>query len=245
MTKETQKPTDLRSREIDSVVPIFANRLEEVLDNESSNGSLMAEGQNLLQDVVRYAALVERRLKEQQAKIDRLESLAVTDDLTGIYNRRGFERVLKRALARAKRSGESGALVYVDLNGFKAVNDTYGHKSGDMILHHVAKLLTENIRQTDTVARLGGDEFAVLLTNCDAKGAHERTEKLRRKINNASLGLRISDQEHGAHLLFEEFREVSISASFGEAQYNAHTEMEDLLDDADHAMYRNKKGAVA
>ena len=88
-----------------------------------------------------------------------------------MLNRRGFERELKRSLAYVKRYGTSAALVYIDLDGFKPVNDRHGHGAGDAVLKAIAAALVRNVRASDVVARLGGDEFAVLLWNVNGANA--------------------------------------------------------------------------
>ncbi len=94
-----------------------------------------------------------------------LEATAVVDAVTGIFNRRGFDRELERSLAYVKRYGTRAALFYIDLDGFKPVNDQHGHAAGDAILRAVAAMLTRSVRASDTVARLGGDEFGLILWN--------------------------------------------------------------------------------
>lgn len=112
----------------------------------------------LLRRSIRYA-LARRRDRHE------LESLAMTDALTGLSNRPAFHRAIHHDLARARRADREISLLYLDLDGFKEVNDVWGHASGDEVLRVVAGRLTEQLRETDTVARLGGDEFAVLLTD--------------------------------------------------------------------------------
>src|SRR5437588_8958550 len=98
-------------------------------------------------------------------KVKDLEATADIDAVTAIFNRRGFERELKRSLSYAKRYGTRAALFYIDLDGFKPVNDRYGHAAGDAVLKGVAAMLTSSVRASDTVARLGGDEFGLILWN--------------------------------------------------------------------------------
>ena len=88
-----------------------------------------------------------------------------------MLNRRGFERELKRSLAYVKRYGTSAALIYIDLDGFKPVNDRHGHSAGDAVLKAIAAALVRNVRASDVVARIGGDEFAVLLWNVNGANA--------------------------------------------------------------------------
>ncbi|HTZ02992.1 MAG TPA: GGDEF domain-containing protein, partial [Xanthobacteraceae bacterium] len=117
---------------------------------------------------MQLAAEVDRlaaQLAASRTRIADLEARVDIDPLTDVLNRRGFERELVRSLAYVKRYGTSAALVYVDLDGFKPVNDSAGHAAGDAVLKAVAASLLRNVRASDVVGRLGGDEFAVLLWN--------------------------------------------------------------------------------
>ena len=117
---------------------------------------------------VRLAAEVERlaaELKASQTRISELEARIDVDPLTETLNRRGFERELKRSLAYVKRYGVDAALIYLDLDGFKPVNDRHGHAAGDTVLKAIAAALIRKVRTSDIVARIGGDEFVVLLWN--------------------------------------------------------------------------------
>jgi diguanylate cyclase (GGDEF)-like protein len=118
--------------------------------------------------VMRLAAEVDAlaaELKASRARIADLEARVDIDPLTDVLNRRGFERELKRSLAYVKRYGASAALLYIDLDDFKPVNDRHGHAAGDAVLKAIAAALVRNVRASDVVARVGGDEFAVLLWN--------------------------------------------------------------------------------
>ncbi len=123
---------------------------------------------------MRLAAEVERLAAELQASrahITELEARVDVDPLTETLNRRGFERELKRSLAYVKRYGVSAALVYLDLDGFKPVNDRHGHAAGDAVLREIASALIRVVRASDVVARIGGDEFVVLLWNVSGAAA--------------------------------------------------------------------------
>jgi diguanylate cyclase (GGDEF)-like protein len=114
------------------------------------------------------AAEVERlaaELATSRARISELEAHVDVDPLTETLNRRGFERELKRSVAYVKRYGASAALVYLDLDDFKPVNDRHGHAAGDAMLKAIAAALVRAVRASDTVARIGGDEFVILLWN--------------------------------------------------------------------------------
>jgi diguanylate cyclase (GGDEF)-like protein len=122
----------------------------------------------------RLAAEVERlaaELEASRARITELEARIDIDPLTDTLNRRGFERELKRALAYVKRYGVSAALVYLDLDEFKPVNDRHGHAAGDAVLKAIAAALIRHVRASDVVARMGGDEFVVLLWNVNGADA--------------------------------------------------------------------------
>ena len=118
-----------------------------------------------------------------------LQRLADHDPLTDLWNRRRFEEELRRQVARCRRYGEKAALLLMDLDGFKAVNDSFGHKAGDDLLKLVAAALQQRVRDTDAVARLGGDEFAVLLSNVSPDQAAEVSEQLHALVAGATLEL--------------------------------------------------------
>jgi diguanylate cyclase (GGDEF)-like protein len=115
--------------------------------------------------------------------------LATTDGLTGLLNSRAFSERLEQHLALAQRTGRALTLVYIDLDDFKRINDTYGHGEGDRQLRAVGRTLVEGTRKTDTVARLGGDEFALILPETDMEGAEAVTSKLGTMLGKATIGV--------------------------------------------------------
>jgi diguanylate cyclase (GGDEF)-like protein len=130
---------------------------------------------------VRLAAEVERLAAELEAsrtRITDLEARIDVDPLTETLNRRGFERALERSLAYVKRYGVSAALVYLDLDEFKPVNDRHGHAAGDAVLKAIAAALIRRVRASDIVARIGGDEFVVLLWNVSCADAAAKAAAL-------------------------------------------------------------------
>ena len=132
-----------------------------------------------LSPAVRAAiAHLQSEVERLEGKLADAELLADLDPLTPVLNRRAFERELARAIASARRYREDLSLVYFDLNGFKAVNDTYGHAAGDAALKHVADVLTANVRDSDVVGRMGGDEFAVAPTRADPENTARRASQL-------------------------------------------------------------------
>lgn len=131
--------------------------------------------------VTRLAAEVDAlaaELEASRARIVELETRIDIDPLTEIRNRRGFARELERSLAYVKRYGTSAVLIYVDLDGFKLVNDRHGHAAGDAVLKAVAAALVRHVRTSDIVARMGGDEFAVLLWNVRGTAAAAKAAAL-------------------------------------------------------------------
>jgi diguanylate cyclase (GGDEF)-like protein len=173
------------------------------------------------------ARATERKLADQKTRITHLEQISTTDELTGILNRRGFEEEFRRVLARARRQGEEGVLVYVDLDGFKPVNDRFGHAAGDEVLRRVAGILVESVRGSDSVARIGGDEFCVLLVKTSRQDGCERAETLNRALNSATV--RWNE------------RRIAVRASFGLQAFSARDNAKELLNSADAAMYRIKR----
>jgi diguanylate cyclase (GGDEF)-like protein len=185
-----------------------------------------AEWEHALARLAEAAEHVETTLAEHAARLDQLESLSVTDELTGLHNRRGFRRELSKALARADRDGETGILLLVDLDHFKPINDTYGHHAGDAVLVAVGRVLNTAIRTNDATARLGGDEFAVLLSNADPVAVQPRVLRLRTALSQLVV------QHQGAS--------IPVRATVGQARYGPGSEAEALLETADLDLYRHK-----
>jgi diguanylate cyclase (GGDEF)-like protein/PAS domain S-box-containing protein len=160
----------------------------------------------------------------------KLQHLADHDALTGLFNRRRFTEELERTLRHAKRFEEAGAVVFLDLDGFKFVNDTLGHAAGDDLIAGVAGLLSRAIRESDTLARVGGDEFAVLLPRCDEASAVLVAEKLLATLRRNGLN---SGDGRRAH----------ISSSIGISLFRGDEELsaDELVVEADIAMYDAKK----
>ncbi len=134
---------------------------------------------------VRLAAEVERlasELEASRARISELETRIDVDPLTEVLNRRGFERELKRSLAYVKRYGATAAVIYLDLDEFKPINDRYGHAAGDAVLKAIAATLARNVRASDVVARIGGDEFVVLFWNVTEAAAAAKAAALEAAI---------------------------------------------------------------
>lgn len=178
---------------------------------------LMAEVDTLRRDV----AGLRERLREA-------EELADRDPLIPVLNRRAFVRELSRVIALGRRYNEPAGLVYFDIDNFKQVNDAHGHAAGDAALHHLAKLVLDNVRETDIIGRLGGDEIGLILVRADEAAA---------KAKAASLAELVP-----ARPLRFEGREIVLSISVGAVAFTGEDEPDDALARADRAMYEAKRG---
>jgi len=171
-----------------------------------------------------------RRLRQELAKahaeIEQLKAAAETDFLLDILNRRGFERELARSIAYIKRYSARAALLVLDVDRLKPINDAFGHAAGDKVLKAIAETLLNEVRASDVIGRLGGDEFAVLLWNLSETDARAKAVMLEQAID----GMRIS---FGGST-------VQTGASVGVAILDSHSEMRTALEQADSAMYVRK-----
>ena len=166
-----------------------------------------------------------RTLLEFKAYLDTCEEDALTDHLTGLANRRRFERQLEREVNRTMRYGHPFCLLMLDIDDFKQVNDNYGHEAGDEAIRSLAKILQEGTRGIDLSARIGGEEFAVVLTETNLKSAAEVAERLRLAIKGIPIPM-----------------VGQISASFGVAECPSSAQtVRELLSAADAALYQAKR----
>lgn len=162
------------------------------------------------------------------------ERQALIDDLTRLYNLRYLHQALEAEIRRARRYGTSVSVVFMDLDGFKQVNDRYGHRTGSLTLAEVARVVTWSVREADLVARYGGDEFVVILPETSARRAVQVAERVRSRIER--------------HVFGGDSLQIALTACFGVACYPEHaSETGRLMELADAAMYRakqSKKNAV-
>jgi diguanylate cyclase (GGDEF)-like protein len=177
-------------------------------------------------DSAKIIRALRTKLRETQRRVAELEAAADTDFLLDIPNRRGFERELARAIAYMKRYRASGALIVLDVDGLKPINDSFGHAAGDDVLKAIAATLTRQVRASDVVGRLGGDEFALLLWNLSETDATAKAASLEQAIDDLSFVFR------GQH--------VTAGASAGVALLGPHSDSGRALEEADAAMYVRK-----
>ncbi|MEX0838448.1 MAG: GGDEF domain-containing protein [Parvibaculum sp.] len=174
---------------------------------------------------------VDRLRRDMTTLQDRLreaEKLADHDPLVPVLNRRAFVRELSRVIAFGRRYGEPAGLVYFDIDNFKQVNDLHGHAAGDAALHHLTKLVLDNIRETDIVGRLGGDEIGVILVRADEAMAKAKAAGLAKLVA-------------GQPLQFEG-KTLQLSISVGAVAFTGEDQPDDALARADRAMYEAKRG---
>ncbi len=178
--------------------------------------------ENLLDEITkRYDSFI----KEQNEKIEDTLEKATKDPLTDLYNREFLSEYAEKVLKENRRKGESIALIFLDLDNFKPVNDNYGHEEGDKVLKNVAKMLKNSFRDQDIVVRYGGDEFIVLaqLNRVEISDLNSVLMSLKERIE-------------------ENFKKYGISISYGMAIYPLETDnLKDLIQLADQRMYEQKK----
>ena len=191
----------------------------------------------------RIRNLVEREQlrKEVRVQRDHLHELAFHDALTGLPNRLMLNDRINQSMASSRRSGLYGALMFIDLDNFKPLNDAHGHEVGDLLLKDVAKRLTECVREVDTVARVGGDEFVVMLSELradkheSAKQAAGVAEKIRTSL---AVPYRLTVSRHAQA---DDVVEHHCSASIGVVMFADHEASHtDIMKRADVAMYQAK-----
>ena len=185
----------------------------------------ISNADRLLAEIGRLRA----QIAQLEQRVEQLDLLAHQDTLVCLPNRRGFMRELEQLVDRAKRYGETAAMLYVDLDGLKMINDTFGHKAGDEALMQVAQLLVGGVRRSDVVARIGGDEFGILLSHSDEVSAHETAGRLVDLIADCDF--------------LHEGDALPLSVAIGVAMIGAEDEPEGIMARADEEMYRRKAAA--
>jgi len=175
----------------------------------------------ILRREIKARLIVDDQLKNQN---DELEILAITDRLTGLYNRIKLDQSLQNEIKRFERYGHTLSVIIMDIDHFKKINDTYGHQTGDEVLKKVSATLTGNFRQVDIIGRWGGEEFLIICPETPIQCVTKIAEKLRQKIKSCSF-----DQN------------IMVTASFGVSEIAANERDSDIIQKADDALYRAKK----
>jgi diguanylate cyclase (GGDEF)-like protein/PAS domain S-box-containing protein len=181
-------------------------------------------------DVPRELVIVSRDITERKLQEERLKDLAILDELTGLYNRRGFMALANQHLKQAKRAKRRALIIFADLNGLKRINDTHGHADGDRALIAAADVFNRTFRDSDVVARVGGDEFAILAVEADSHQVDNIRSRLQQALDIANRG---------------NLHPFQLSVSIGVVSFDPdqHNTVEELMDLADREMYAHKRGA--
>jgi diguanylate cyclase (GGDEF)-like protein len=154
----------------------------------------------------------------------KLEYHAANDSLTGVFNRYSFEQVLENEIQRSIRFDRKFSVMFFDVDKFKRINDSHGHHTGDTVLIEIAELVRSTVRKVDTVSRIGGEEFSIIVPEITKQDAVKMAEKIRSSIEDYAFSIG-----------------EKITASFGVAEFNKNLDKEDLLLQADKAMYKAKQ----
>jgi diguanylate cyclase (GGDEF)-like protein len=179
--------------------------------------------------LIEEISLLRAKVARLQERVEQLDQLAHLDSLINLPNRRGFMRELERLIARVDRYGIKAAMLFVDLDGLKIINDTFGHRTGDEALIQVAGLLAKGVRHSDVVARIGGDEFGVLLESSDEHAAQETAARLIEQISACEF---LHDGEA-----------LPLSVAIGVGMIDSLDTPDAVMERADEAMYRRKAAA--
>ena len=207
----------------------------ELLRSEALVADLSAQRQRLLIQVsvavgvllVALIVLLYGRYRLRVLANTELHKVANTDTLTGLANRREVSRQIEAGIERSRQSGEPFALILADIDDFKPINDRLGHRAGDEVLVHLARILTENVRGRDLVARWGGEEFLLFLPSTDLRAAEMVANNLRDAISTQPLDLRGES--------------IVLTLTYGITEYRADDTAEATIAAADQAMYRGKQ----
>jgi diguanylate cyclase (GGDEF)-like protein len=177
--------------------------------------------------LTRYDGLVED-ITERKLAEEELRTLSLVDDLTGLYNRRGFSALAQQELKKAKRIGRGMLLLFADVDDLKKINDSFGHHEGDMALIEISRILKDTFREPDIIARIGGDEFVVLATEIKETDANILMDRL---------------SEHLKAYNGQKDRPYKLSVSTGIVHYNPKRpcSIDELLTRADKMMYKQKR----
>jgi diguanylate cyclase (GGDEF)-like protein len=207
------------------------NELDQILcalDDLSKMVKSGAFGAEAAEDALKRAAVCAIK----QSLLDReVRSLAITDDLTGFYNRRGFLASATQQLKLARRDGQCVLLLFCDVDNLKGINDSFGHREGDLALIRIADALEETFRDSDVLARLGGDEFAVLAWEASIPNMPAILSRMKKNLEKVNA---------------DEFRyELSLSVGVGRYDPQSPVSLGELMACADQDMYKHKSCHVS
>ncbi len=210
--------------------PAVADALPINMDNASVMGipeaELTPKVRKAIMALMREVEALRREVARSNARLSDMEKLADQDSLVPMYNRRAFVREMSRMMAYATRYRSPTSLLFFDVNGLKAINDTHGHTAGDRALMGVATALIDQVRTSDVVGRLGGDEFGVLLAHADEAQARKKADQLGSVIT--------------ARPLKWEGKSIEVGVAYGVYTFKPGEDAVTALAAADKAMYDHK-----
>jgi diguanylate cyclase (GGDEF)-like protein len=220
--KESRRATDAKAAAAASGQPVDQADIHGLTETE-----LTPKVRAALTELMAEVHRLRTELEQAKRRVEHLEQLADQDGLIPVLNRRAFVRELSRIMAFNERYGAASAVIFFDVNGLKAINDTHGHAAGDAALTHVAQVLSAHVRGSDVVGRLGGDEFGVILVQSPPHEANAKAAMLAEAIK--------------ARPVPWEGYSLAVGASFGVHTLVAGQQAQEALDAADQAMYQNKR----
>jgi diguanylate cyclase (GGDEF)-like protein len=200
-----------------------------VVEKNLTLAKIKRENESLRVELERALAALREKNHQLQESLGRVEELAATDPLTGMYNRRHFSQLLDQLFAEAQRYEKDLSCVMIDLDGYKQLNDTYGHQVGDQLLVLAGRVIKTNLRRMDVAARYGGDEFVLLLPHAAAAEAAEVVRRIREEYHTASA------------LLLKRNAGVGVSGGIASLANQRPPHSDQLVAMADTALYRAKE----
>lgn len=211
----------------------FSDKKRRITQDEITLMERFGRLASLALDNARLYAMVRRELAVRKRSEEALHEIAARDDLTGLYNRRGFDRLLSKSFVADQEDAPPLSLILFDIDHFKSVNDSYGHQVGDMALKWIGAQLQASMRSTDFAARYGGEEFAVILPNTESKQAARIGDRFRRAITKRPF---VAIKRNGLPV------EISIAISLGVSGLpGSARSCDELVRQADYALYRAKQ----
>jgi diguanylate cyclase (GGDEF)-like protein len=213
------------SNEKTTIENLMSDKVEgsRIVEEDLANANLSTH------ELITEMDALKKQIEKQRSVIVSLKKDAMSDPLTNLVNRRVFEKELHRSISVAKRYGRQSALLMVDVNKFKEVNDTYGHVAGDKALILIAKILRKHTRHNDVVSRIGGDEFCVIMNEVSSPAdAAERARVLSEIIANTDC-------------VIADGKTINLSVSIGYRVFNGEDDALSIMSHADSNMYEKKE----
>jgi two-component system, cell cycle response regulator len=199
-----------------------------VVEKNLTMAKVKRENERLREQVEKAMLELQFKNGQLQESLQRMEQMAATDPLTGLYNRRHFTRVLDQLFAEAQRFDTELSCAMIDLDGYKQLNDTHGHQLGDQLLVAAGKVITSNLRKMDIAARYGGDEFVLLLPRAQTGEAAGVVQRIREEYFTASAAI------------LKRAEGVRMSVGIGSVRCSVSASAEQLIASADKALYQAK-----